>query len=215
MADERVFVELYAHAVPAKFFYHAVAVFMSQLRDGGADITHKAPGLGSLDAAVQTFLGDGYQIFFLFVHPADLKHPAGVGVVTAVNGAYIHVDDVAALQDYILAGDAVADLVVHRGAAAFREAAETQGGGNSFPGHREIINQFIYFFRAHARLNFLGHHIQHGGVNLAGLADAGNLCRGLEHIPVRDRAAPFLKRFNLFFYRLVANFVRFTAATPT
>ena len=60
---------------------------------------------------------------------ANHEHLAGIAVIAVLDDGDVDVDDVAVLQP-LVAWNAVADLMVHRGADGFRKAAVVEGCGD-------------------------------------------------------------------------------------
>ena len=122
IADPRVFVEGKPYAVTADFADDGVAVFMGVVGDCLCNVSQKSPGLDLFESQLDTFFGNLYQLFCFLGYLTDAEHTGGVGEVAVVDGGYIDIDDVAAAQHHLFRRDAVADLVVDRGADALREA---------------------------------------------------------------------------------------------
>ncbi len=57
---KRVFVELHAYTVPAKFGDNAITAFVCQLANLSTYITQMCPRLTCFDSLQQTLFGDGY-----------------------------------------------------------------------------------------------------------------------------------------------------------
>src|SRR5688572_15600634 len=130
MDDLGAVVEDAAEAVAAEIADDAVAIGLGVGLDGVADVAEMGAGPGGGDAADHAFVGHVDEAPRLYADVADQEHPAGVAVPAVEDDGDVDIDDVAVLQRP-LAGDAVADDMVDRGAAAAREAAIAQSGGDA------------------------------------------------------------------------------------
>src|SRR3546814_4071143 len=91
-----------------------------------ADVAQRRAGLHHLDAAHHGFVGHLDQAAGDDLRLADEEHAAGVAVPTVDDDGDVDVDDVAVVETLVVAGNAVADDVVHRGADRLGEAAIVQ-----------------------------------------------------------------------------------------
>ena len=115
-------VEQAADAVAAEIADDAVAVRLGMALDGVGDVAEMVAGPRLLDAEHQAFVGDVDQLARLQRDVADQVHAAGVAVPAVDDRGHVDVDDVAVLER-LVAGDAVADDMVDRDAAALGVAA--------------------------------------------------------------------------------------------
>ena len=97
----------------------------------------RLPGFAWLDAEHQAFVGDLDELLRLDADVADQVHAAGVAVPAVEDRGHVDIDDVAVLQRPV-AGNAVADDMVDRGAAALRIAAIAQGRGDARRASRHL-----------------------------------------------------------------------------
>src|SRR3546814_4208681 len=81
-----------------------------------ADVAQRRAGLHHLDAAHHGFVGHLDQAAGDDLRLADEEHAAGVAVPTVDDDGDVDVDDVAVVETLVIAGNAEADDVVHRGA---------------------------------------------------------------------------------------------------
>ena len=113
--------ELHATAVTTEVAHDGAAVLLSVLLYGGADVAQACPRLGHAHADVPALARHIHQPLAFGADVADEEHPRGIGEVAFVDGRNVHVDDVAALQVFLCAGDAVAHDIVDADAHALRE----------------------------------------------------------------------------------------------
>src|SRR5690606_12621750 len=100
---------------------------------------------------------------------ADVVHAAGVAVPAVLDDGDVDVEDVTVLQHLGLAGDAVADDVVDRGAHGLGEAAVAQvGRDRALHVHDVVVADAVQFRGADPRLHIRGDHFQHLGGQAAG-----------------------------------------------
>ena len=114
----------------------------------------------------------------------------------------------------MLAGNAVAHLVINRGAHALRKAHKPQGSRGCPMSDSIIINNSIDLLRGHASLNILSYLIQNTRINLAGFANASDLLRSFNHAAVRHLLALGTQQFNFRINHLVTVAISLTTATP-
>src|SRR6185437_961485 len=113
--DLRLLVEASPDAVPAELAYHAVAVGLRVTLHGVADIAQRGARTHGVDALPHRLVGDVAQALRLHRGLARIEHAAGIAVPAVLDHGDVDVHDVAVAQ-HLVAGHAVADLVVHRGA---------------------------------------------------------------------------------------------------
>ena len=99
-------------------------------------------GLHRFDAAHHRVVGDVDQPLRLDADLADIEHAAGVAMPAVDDGGDVDIDDVA-VQQLAVAGNAVADDMVDRGADRAREAAIVQRRRNRLVGDDEIVAQLV------------------------------------------------------------------------
>src|SRR5690606_32243169 len=119
-----------ADAVAAVFAHHRETLGFGVLLDGVADVAQGGARADGADAAEHGLAGHVDQAPGLDAGFADEIHPAGVTVPAVLDDGDVDVDDVAVLQDLGVAGDAVADDVVDRGADRRRETLVADVGGH-------------------------------------------------------------------------------------
>src|SRR5204863_2751476 len=113
--DLRLLVELAADAVAAEFTHHRVAMLLRMRLDRRADVAEARARAHLLDAEPHALEGDIDQPLRLDAGLADIEHATAVAVEAVLDDSDIDVEDVGRFK-HPLAGDAVADLVVDRGA---------------------------------------------------------------------------------------------------
>jgi len=118
MQDLRFFVENFANAVTAKLSHDGETMAFSEHLNGVADIASARAGLNLDNAVPHGFIGQLTQSFGSNRAIAYDEHAAGVAVPTAFDDSDVNIDDVTFLQN-LVAGNAVADLVIDGGANGF------------------------------------------------------------------------------------------------
>ncbi len=103
---------------------------------------------------------------------AGEEHPAGVAVPAVQDHGDVDVEDVALLQPP-LARNAVADLVVDRGADRLRVAAVVEGRRDRAVRADELLAQPVELARGDPRLDLGRDHVEHRGREPPGPAHAG------------------------------------------
>ena len=102
-----------------------------------------------------------YHPFTLHRALAHEEHPAAVTMKAVLDDGYVHVDDIAVLQDPV-ARDAMADHMVHRRADGFGEATVVQGGRyRMLHVDNEFMTDPVQFIGADARLHVRADHVQY------------------------------------------------------
>jgi len=84
-----------------------------------ADVSEARAGPNDRDAAPHAFVSDFTQAARLHGRKAGIEHAARVAVEAVLDDRDVDVDDVSRLEQ-LVAGDAVADEVIDRGAHRFR-----------------------------------------------------------------------------------------------
>src|SRR3954451_12997908 len=115
MDDVRLVVEHAPEAMAAEIAHHAHGLRLDETLDGVADVAGGGGGLHRGDAAHHGLIGHLDQPLRLACDRADCIHPAGITVPAVDDEGDVDVDDVALFQRTV-AGHAVADHVVERGA---------------------------------------------------------------------------------------------------
>ena len=115
----RLLVEVRADAVAAELAHHREAGALGEVLDRVADVAQAHAGLDLDDAVPHRLVGDLAQALGGDRAFADDEHAAGVAVPAVLDDGDVDVDDVAVLQRPVVR-DAVADLVVDRGAERLR-----------------------------------------------------------------------------------------------
>src|SRR5690606_19859577 len=180
----RVVVVDLADAVAAVLAHHAEALGLGVLLDRVADVAQGRARLHRADAAEHRLAGHLHQPLRHHRGRADVVHPAGVAVPAVLDDGDVDVDDVAVLQHLRLAGDAVADHVVDRGADGLGEAAVAHvGRDRALHVDDVVVADAVQFLGGHARLHERGDDLQHLGGQAAGdahLLDFGR-CLQVDH----------------------------------
>ena len=113
--DLWVFVESCADTVSTEFTHDRVAGFFGILLNGMADIAEMGTGSNLSDAEPEAFKSDLAKPFRLNRDFTNMKHAAGITVIALLDSGDVKIDDVAILQ-LPVAGNAMANLVIYRGA---------------------------------------------------------------------------------------------------
>src|SRR5256714_210071 len=116
----RLFVEFSPDSMAAELAHDAVAVGFGVLLDRRADVTEKGPGAHLADAEPHALVGRLAQPLCLDGRLADIVHAAGIAVKAVLDHGDVDIEDVACLE-HALARNAMADLVVDRGADRLRK----------------------------------------------------------------------------------------------
>ena len=99
---------------------------------------------------------------------SDEKHAAGVAVKAVFDDGDVDIDGVAALQ-VLVAGNAVANDMIHGGADGLWEAAVVERGGNGILNVRNVfMADAIKLAGCYARLHIISNHIKDIGGQSAG-----------------------------------------------
>ena len=162
-----IFVEVLADAMATEFPNHGVAVFLRVRLDGMADIAERRAGSDCIDTFPEALKGDVAETLGQGRNLANGKHPARVAIPAILNHRDVQIDDIA-LFELLVAGNAMADLVIDRGADRFgvgrvarwlvvegcrdrplyvdhvvvTEAVELTGRDAGFDERRNVINDF-------------------------------------------------------------------------
>jgi hypothetical protein len=123
--DLGVFVEAFADAMSTVFTDDREIVRFGMLLDNMPDITQVGAWPYQLDTQFHAFMGNLADTFCANRWLTDVKHFAGIAVITIFYDGDIDIDDIAFLQ-FLLTGDAVAYLVVNRSADRFRKTVIIQ-----------------------------------------------------------------------------------------
>src|SRR5690606_38845945 len=160
---------------------HREALRFGVALDGVADVDHGSALEPLEDASEHGRAGHLDQAPGLQRGLADEVHPAGVAVPAVLDDGDVDIDDVALPQHLGLAGDAVADDVVDRGADRRREALVTQVGRDGVLDLDDVVvADPVQLGGADPRLHVRGHDLQHLGGKAAGDAHAFDVLRSLE-----------------------------------
>src|SRR5690606_12087755 len=140
--DVGAVVEDPADAVAAEVAHHAHALGLDELLDGEADVAEGVARLDLGQSQVQRVIGDVDQPLGAGVDLADRIHAAAVAMPAVDDDRVVDVDDVAFLQN-LVAGNAVADVVVDRGADRLCVALVAYAGGDAAVVLGVLVNQNV------------------------------------------------------------------------
>ena len=145
----------------------------------------RAPGAHLHDAVPHRLVGELAQALRGDRAGADDEHAARVAVPAVLDDGDVDVDDVAVLQRPLV-GDAVADLVVDRGADRLRVRLVARGrvvqrrGDGLLHVDDVVVRQAVELFGRDAGLDVLRQHVQHLGGEPPGNAHGGDLLGRLD-----------------------------------
>src|SRR3989344_596679 len=153
------------------FAHHGKSVGLGVRLDRMADVAKACTRPHLRDAAQHALVRDLYQALRLDRRLADKEHPAGIAMVAVLDDGHVDVDDVAFLE-LLVAGNAVAHLVVDRGADGARETLVVERRRNRLLHVDDIIMATpVERIGGHARLHVWRDHFQHLGREPARDAD--------------------------------------------
>ncbi len=179
MDDVRLVVKYAAQAVAAEIAHHAHGLRLDKALNGMADVAGGGAGFHRGDAAHHGLIGHLDQPFGFAGNRANGIHPAGIAIPALDDEGHVDVDNVAFLQ-HPVAGHAVADHVVDRGAGRIAIAAVHQGGGVGAMVKGEVADEIVDPRGRHARLDDIGQLVEALGYQRASLAHAGKAARPVQ-----------------------------------
>ena len=175
----RLFVELASDAVAAEFAHHRETVTFGVALDGGADVAEVRAGPHGANPAPHGLVGDLAQAARLDRRRAHVEHAARVAVEAVLDDGDVDVDDVSGLE-LLVAGNAVTDDVIHRGAdrcrvrlIAWRRVVQRRGDRFLDVDH-VVVAEPIQLARGHARLDVRRDVVEHFGGERARDAHLGD-----------------------------------------
>src|SRR5690606_37629325 len=188
-----------ADAVAAVLAHDAEALGLGVFLDRVADVAQGRPRLHRADAAEHGLAGRLHQAPGHHRGGAHVVHAAGVAVPAVLDHGDVDVEDVAVLQHLALAGDAVADDVVDRGADGGRErdaagaaAVADVGRDRLLHVHDVVVADAVQLGGGHAGLHVRGDDLQDFGGQPPGHPHLLQLGRGLDvdaHRPIIPQPA--------------------------
>ena len=163
------FVKNASDAMAAIFPHDRIIMGFAVLLDDVSDIAECNAGLDDVDCLIQTFLRDLDEALCVLGYFADAEHFAGVAMESIFYNGYIDIYGVACLQGFTVAGNAVTNNVVYRGADGFRKAIVIQWCWNGLLHIDDVVvTDLIQLAGANSRLNVWAYHFQDLGGQLAG-----------------------------------------------
>src|SRR5690606_2228991 len=179
--DLRLVVIDLADAVAAVLAHHREALALGIALDRVADIAQGRPRPDRADPAPHRLEGGFHQPPRHHRRAADAIHAAGVAVPAVLDDGHVDVEDVPVPEHLGLAGDAVADHVVDRGAHRLGIAAVADIGR-----HRAlhlddmVVADPVQLLGGRPGLDVRGDHFQHFGGQAAGDAHLLDFLGGLQ-----------------------------------
>ena len=157
--DVGAVVEQLADAVAAEVADHRHAGGLDHLLDGIADVAEGVARLDHRQTGLERVIGDLDQLLRPGIDLADPEHAAGIAMPAVDDDGVVDVDDVALLQN-LVAGNAVADDVVDRGADGLLIALVAEAGRQGSVVEGELADAVVQFARGHAGDHPGGDHVQ-------------------------------------------------------
>src|SRR6266849_70283 len=176
----RFFVEFSPDSMAAEFAHDAVAVAFGMLLDRRAVVTEKSPGAHLADAEPHTLVRGLAQPFCLDRRFADVVHAAGIAVKTVFDHGDVDIQDISGLE-HALPGNAVADLVVDRGADRLRKglvagrSVVQRGGDRLLLLDDQVMAKTVELAGRDSRLDARADEVEHFPGELPGNAHALDL----------------------------------------
>ena len=156
-------------AVAAEVAYHGAALALGVALDRVADIAEPRAGPDLGDAAHHGLVGDVDEPARLHARRARVEHAARVAVPAVEDHGHVDVHDVALLQP-LVAGDAVADDVIDRGADGLGVAAIAERRRHCAAIDDVVVAEGIEGLGGDAGLDQRRQRVEHLGREPAGLA---------------------------------------------
>ena len=173
----------------AKISNDAIAVLFRVALDRVGDIPKAIARLCLFKSQHQAFMGDVDQLRGFERHIANKIHAARVAMPAIENWGDVDVDDVPVLQR-LVAGDAVADDMVDRGAATLGKATIAEGGRHSSGLERHPAYDVVELASRHTG-NHLGcQRVEYGGRKLASTPHPFEPFRSMELDHMAARLGP-------------------------
>src|SRR5712692_5157333 len=164
----------------AELAHDAVAVAFGVLLDRRPDVTKKSPGVHRPDAEPHTFVRGLAQSVSLDRRFADVVHAAGIAVKTVFDHGDVDIQDISGLE-HALPRNAVADLVVDRGADRLRKglvagrSVVQRGGDRLLLLDDQVMAKTVELAGRDSRLDARGDEVEHFPGELPGNAHALDL----------------------------------------
>src|SRR5260221_670623 len=181
----RLFVEFPSDSMAAELAHDGVAVGFGVLLNRRADVTEKCPGAHLADAEPHALVSGLAQPLCLDGGFADVVHAAGIAVKTVLDHGDVDIQYVARLE-HALARNAVADLMVDRGADRLRKGLVAGRRVVQRSGDRLLLLDYqamaktVELAGRDARLDARGDEVEHFPGELPGDAHALDLLGGLQ-----------------------------------
>ena len=193
VVDIGLLMKLQTHAMTSQVTHNTVAILLTMLLDGMADVAHKTERFRGLHANLQTLLGHPDKLLFLGRRLTYYKHTRGIGIVAIDDGRKVHVDDVAFLENILLLGYAVAHHLVD--ARAYRHGERwclvvssiVQTGWRGVMFLAIAAANLVNLQRRHASTYMLSHLVEYSRINDTRPADALYLFGGLNQLARRHQ----------------------------
>ena len=190
-----LFVEHTANAVATKLTHHRKAVAFGKALDRVTNVTQVGAGFDLLNAFPHGIVGQGRQAFGGDRCLTDMEHAAGVAMPAVLDDGDVDVHRVPFFQGLVV-GDAMANLVVDRGADGFgiglvATGCVVQRRRNGFLDiHDVVVTELVEFVGGDTRLhigrdeveNFGGQAARHAHrSDVVGIFDGDGHGPGLSH----------------------------------
>src|SRR4051812_1067093 len=184
MQDLGLLVELASDAVAAELTHHREAVLLGMALDGSTQVAQTGARTHMADAEPHALMGHVDQAARLDARLADEVHPAAIAVVAVLDHGDVDIEDVPGFE-HALAGYAVANLVVDRGADGFgvrlvtRRRIVERRGDRVLNADHVLMAQVVQLSGRYAGPHVGGNEIEHLGSEPARNAHALDLFRAL------------------------------------
>ncbi len=195
----RFLVEDLADAMTAILAHDAAMVSLGVGLDRMADVAETNAGADHLDADLHAIVSHLHQASRRRLDLAHGEHAAGIAVVAVLDHGDVDIHDIAVLQ-FLVGGNAVADLVVDRGADGFRETVVVEWRWNGLLHIDDIIvTQPIQLVGGDTGRDMGLDHLQHIGGEAAGHAHSFDFFGCLDCNGHRGEPLPVVERGRLWY----------------
>ena len=174
-----LFVKNASDAMSAILPHDRIIMGFAVLLDNVSDIAECNAGLDDVDCLIQTFLRDLDEAFCMLGYFADAEHFAGVAMETIFYDGDIDIYGVACLEGLAIAGNAVTDNMVYRGADGFRKAIIIQRSRDGLLYINDVaVADLVQLAGANSWLDVWANHFQDLGGQFAGYPHLRNVVGG-------------------------------------
>ena len=181
-----VLVKVPADAVAAVFPHDGAVVGLGVLLNRVADVPETHAWLDHLDSNAHGLVSHADHPLGQDRGLSDEHHLAGIAVEAVFDHGNVDVDDVPVLE-LLVPRDAVADLMVDRGADGFGETVVVERRRHRLLHVDDVVvADIVELARGHARFHVRSDHVQHVGGELSRDAHLFDLVRRLDGVAHRS-----------------------------